>query len=550
MYKLMVVAGPNRGAAYSVQESGETSIGRQSGNTVVLASSRVSKKHCVLVTSNGKLVVHDQGSSNGTFVNGVLAKEKNLKSGDRISVGEFVFEVIESKSKLPKAAGFAGFPQTQSASNNNLIQFPSGATLDLPGVQPAVGVQDALNAPAHPRSILEKAMRAFDNLIMPFFYGLSMKNEWRLVSVGILAAFCVANMFISIAPLLEGARKNIVRETERRAAFMAHQLADFNSPLLAGHAESRMELGSVENADGVKFAAVTDLDIRILAPLSRQNQYLTTGSEALLTTKARDAFRNGRETGIAGELDSSTVIAIEPLKAFNQATGKNMVIGMAIVSIDTTLATMGIGDIGLIYSETIIITVILGAFALLVLYRLTLKPLQLLGDDMDKALKGDMGQVTHEFKFEELNPLWDLINSALQRIPRASGGFGGNQKTEPPVTAEDFSGPLRALAGFVKVGLVVFDQDKKIVSMNAQFEELSGIREDSAVGQEIGTVARDQAFAALTHDLFERVQAGGEGSSDDFEFSGISYRVHALAFGSSGTVKCYILVTHRAEDRQ
>ncbi len=37
MYKLMVIAGPNRGTSFEV-ENGETSIGRQSGNSVVLAS--------------------------------------------------------------------------------------------------------------------------------------------------------------------------------------------------------------------------------------------------------------------------------------------------------------------------------------------------------------------------------------------------------------------------------------------------------------------------------------------------------------------------------
>src|ERR1700678_497333 len=114
MYKLMVIAGPNRGASYSV-ENGETSIGRQSGNSVVLQSGRVSKRHCVLVASNGELVVRDQGSSNGTFVNGVLTKEKPIKSGDRISVGEFVFEVVESRSAQRARPG-----------GGTVLAFPTG----------------------------------------------------------------------------------------------------------------------------------------------------------------------------------------------------------------------------------------------------------------------------------------------------------------------------------------------------------------------------------------------------------------------------------------
>ena len=434
MFKLMVVAGPNRGASYSVSD-GETSIGRQSGNAVVLTSARVSKRHCVLVASNGQLLVKDQGSSNGTFVNGVLAKEKKIKNGDRISVGEFVFEVVESKSP--------SLPVTRPSSNSNVLQFPT--TPILPGASSSGAPQDiqnVLSGPGEPKTLKEKAAFAFDQFAMPFFYGLAMKNEWRFVCVAIFAIFCVANMFVSVSPLLESSRVSVVRETGRRATFMARQIADNAAPLLANRAESRIDLGAAENAEGVKLAVVIDMDNRIVAPASRQNQYLTGGGESLIAVKARDAFRGGRETGFWQAVDSSTLVAIEPLKAFNQASGKNVVIGMSVVSVDTSGASMGFGDVGLVYSEILIITAILGLITLLILHRLTLKPLQVLNDDMDKVLKGEMTQVTHEFKWEELNALWDLINSALQRIPKSSSGFGGMGKTEPTISADDFAGPL------------------------------------------------------------------------------------------------------------
>jgi hypothetical protein len=552
MYKLMVVAGPTRGATYAVEKEGETSIGRQSGNNVVLQSVRVSKRHCVLVASNGELLVKDQGSSNGTFINGVLAKERKLKSGDRISVGEFVFEVVESKP----AHQSAGLQRLQKLGDTgNIIRFPSGDTASGAGLgqmsaNGAVlggldGMQNVVSAPAEPKTPKEKAIWAFEHFVMPFFYGLGMKNEWRLVCAGVFAAFCVANMFISIAPLLESSRKSIVRESGRRATFMARQLAEINAPLIASHAENRVDMGAVENADGVRIATITDLENRVIAPVAKQNQYLTSGSEALIATKARDLFRSGRETGVTAEADSDTIIAIEPLKVYNQATGKNIVIGMAIVSIDTSIATLGFGDIGLVYSETMILTALLGALALFILYRLTLKPLQVLNEDMDKALKGDISQVTHEFKVEELNPLWDLVNSALQRIPK-SGSFGGSSgKNETPISAEDCATPIRALSGFGKMGVVICDGDRKIVSLNSLFEEISGIRSEASVGQDIPAVARDQAFAAFVNDLFDRVHPGGEGVGDDFDFSGVTYKVNALAIGSQGTVKCYILVAHR-----
>jgi hypothetical protein len=515
MYKLMVVAGPNRGTSYQV-EDGETSIGRQSGNSVVLQSARVSKRHCVLVASDGELIVRDTGSSNGTFVNGVLSKEKKVQSGDRISVGEFVLEVVE----------------------------PRGRALSL--VSSPMRNHSSLGSPPEPQTLQEKALYGFDHFVMPFFYGLALKNQWRLICMGVFGAFIVANLFISISPLLESSRKTVVRETGRRATFMARQIADQAAPLLANHAETRVEIGAAENAEGVRLAVVTDMDNRIIAPSSRINQYLTNGSEAVLLTKARDLFRRGRETGYSSELDDSIIAAVEPVKVYNSQTGKNATIGMAIVSIDTSLTTMGLGDVGLVYSETFIISAILAFVTFLILYRLTLKPLQVLGDDMDKVLKGDMGQVTQEFNFEELKPLWDLINSTLQRIPQGDGAFGSN-KSEAPITADDFLAPFRTLGAVSKNGILVCDGDRKILHISSQFEDLSGIRSDNSLGQDFGSVARDQAMAAVVSDLFDRALPGGEGATDDFEFSGVAYKISAVCFGSAGTPKCYVLTAARSE---
>src|SRR4051794_15834890 len=98
MYKLMVIAGPNRGSSYAAQK-GEISIGRQAGNVIVLQSSKVSKKHCMITISDEGVTVQDLGSSNGTFVNGTLTKHRKIKPGDRISIGEFVFELMETENK-------------------------------------------------------------------------------------------------------------------------------------------------------------------------------------------------------------------------------------------------------------------------------------------------------------------------------------------------------------------------------------------------------------------------------------------------------------------
>jgi PAS domain-containing protein len=200
---------------------------------------------------------------------------------------------------------------------------------------------------------------------------------------------------------------------------------------------------------------------------------------------------------------------------------------------------------GMTYSETFILTGLLGALVLVVLYRLTLKPLRQLNEDMDQVLKGDLSQVTHEFKFEELDPLWDLINSALQRVPKGSSGIGGSLGSVGP-TAEELAGPFRMFGETAVFPVLVCDGDKRVMYMNTMFEDVSGIRSDNSIGQEISAVARDQSFAQFVNDLFDRAVAGTEGVSEDTDFSGVSYKCRASCVGS-GTSKCYVLAATRVE---
>jgi PAS domain-containing protein len=446
----------------------------------------------------------------------------------------------------------------------NVLQFPT--VRGAGGVQPGAamgaaggggGIMDLNSAGASdthtnpnqmPKDLKGKALWFLDHQLMPYFYALNLKHEWRMIGIGAFAAFALANLVVTVYPLMEQNRANVVKETGRRASFMARQIAERNGPLMAARAESKAEVGSIEMAEGVRLAVLTDLDSRIIAPATRLNQYLTSGVEATFAVKAKDAFRAGRETGLVRELDDSTICAIEPVRIVSQSAGRNVTVGMAVVSIDTSLATPDIGETGMVYAETLILTGLIGGIILLLLYRITLKPLQVLNDDMDKVLKGDMGQVTHEFKFEELNQLWDIINSALQRVPRgdsAGGGDGMGGLSSGP-TAEDFAGPIRMLGGIAKFGLAILDADKKIVFLNPMFEEVTGIRADGAIGQEFGQVARDQSLSPFTSELMDRAVVGSDGVSEDYDFSGTSFKCHAASFGmGGGPARCYVMAIVR-----
>lgn len=546
MYKLMVVAGPNRGSSFPIN-SGENWIGRQAGNEIVLVSSKISKRHCVISVRENEIVVSDPGSANGTFVNGHLSRSKKIKVGDRISVGEFVLQLMEHAKQRPAPEALVvdhprrgqARPHYHSGANALALNPYASATAGHAyRAQIAAAAQAKAEAEAAraPQDLKGRLLHLLDQYVMPFFFGLNLKHEWRVICAWSLAVFVLANLLISVQPLLDSSRTTVVKEVVKRARYMARQIADQNSQYLAAHQETKTEIGAAEHAEGVRVAVLIDLSNRIIAPALKQNSYLANGGEAMYAVKAAEAFKKGQERGLAWEVDPETVAAYEPVKVLDSQKGRNEIVGIAVVSIDTTQATESLGEMGVVYSETLILTGIFAAILLLILYKLTLKPFQVLVDDMDKVLKGDMNQVTQEFQFEEMAPLYDLVNSALQRVPkRGTDMFGGGPDPlkDTGLTPEEAAGPIAAMAENAGMGVVVCDNERKVAYVNPLFEEVTGIRNDGALGQDLAGLARDQAFAALISDLFDRAANGD--ANEDFEFSGVAYRVTAAAAGSGVT---------------
>ena len=91
--KLIAISGPLKGTTVLLAEP-ETVIGREPSNAVAVSDPLVSRRHCFIRRGDdGKIQLSDLESLNGTFVNGVPARERTLEHGDYIKVGssEFVF---------------------------------------------------------------------------------------------------------------------------------------------------------------------------------------------------------------------------------------------------------------------------------------------------------------------------------------------------------------------------------------------------------------------------------------------------------------------------
>ena len=64
-----------------------TRVGRHEENDIVLAGPTVSARHATIRRDPVGTVIEDEGSLNGTFVNGELVQQQLLEAGDRIQIG-------------------------------------------------------------------------------------------------------------------------------------------------------------------------------------------------------------------------------------------------------------------------------------------------------------------------------------------------------------------------------------------------------------------------------------------------------------------------------
>jgi hypothetical protein len=88
--ELVVQQGAEPGRGYMLVRAVLT-LGRDPGNDIVISHPEISRQHTRIVRQGDQVVVEDMGSTNGTFVNGVLLRAPHtLSDGDVIGLGDAV----------------------------------------------------------------------------------------------------------------------------------------------------------------------------------------------------------------------------------------------------------------------------------------------------------------------------------------------------------------------------------------------------------------------------------------------------------------------------
>ena len=90
---LVVIYGEYLGRRFEIAQAPLT-LGRSPECTIQLADDSVSRQHCRVSPGPDGVVLVDNGSTNGTYVNGTAVSARHLRDGDRIQVGRSIFKFL------------------------------------------------------------------------------------------------------------------------------------------------------------------------------------------------------------------------------------------------------------------------------------------------------------------------------------------------------------------------------------------------------------------------------------------------------------------------
>ena len=86
---LVVRSGGGRAGEHFVPKDDTTTIGRSPDCDIFLDDVTVSRQHAVLRRNDGRFLIEDQGSLNGTFVNRRRIENAELADGDELQIGKY-----------------------------------------------------------------------------------------------------------------------------------------------------------------------------------------------------------------------------------------------------------------------------------------------------------------------------------------------------------------------------------------------------------------------------------------------------------------------------
>lgn len=516
MYKLVAVGGKLRGSEFVLSE-GENVLGRGMDVDHSLKVEGVSKRHMSISVNGDTCFVQDLGSSNGTFINGKLAKNATVKNGDKVALPNVIFQVVYVKEKKVIVKK----------------QVPKMGEQD----------DDALDfKETMPNDLLGKIRYTFKHKVMSVIYSFNEQYEWSVLLGILLFIFVCINIGLTIGPVLHDGKELLKNEIIARGGQYAEEVARFNRAALSRGDLNRLNTNFLENsAEDVKSYELFDLEGRIVRPVGKLNSYV----KDAFSVKAWKQILAGGDENLRRtiyEVVGDGEIGIgKAILAYDTSTGREEPVGIIAIRFKPRSWAAQAANQSGSYLEALVITCIVGIVFFGMVYYMTTRPLEVMRMQVEEVLRGKRKELEMSSLFEELNPLKSTVNSILQRL-RELQSDGGDEFVE---LEED--GPyIRTLYEFMQGAqgpVIVLNSEKLVEHINPEGEDLTGMRESSSAGTSLLDSARDQGFAATVIDLCDQ-SANNEGTSQSemYELTGKNYMIYVSSLiGKDNFAKAFYI---------
>ena len=453
MWAIKFLSGSLAGQEVRLQK-GLMVLGKESSCQIPLPSEPgISKKHAQITIRDENILIEDLDSRNGIYVDGKQVYTRLLKEGDRVALGNIIFEV-RKKSESPS--------------------FPHPYMSPYPPVQPTDEAQNTdskekATAEKNLSGIQQKATNYLHNVVLPGVYKLAEWVEFKWVVGMFVIGFIFLVTFFSSFPLIQILKSSVEQESLNNAENIAVTLKKLNRPHLQKGLETALSISYAKRRPGVKEAFIINaVSGRVLAPAELAHSYPKTP----FIHKARKLDKITVE-----KIDSSTVAAMVPIRFYDPKTGENNPMAYSVVIYDMGALAKGNAQTVSLMFQNLFIACVLGFIIFFFLINLIEFPIKSINRQLNQSLKDDRTPpVSVNYQSSVLSALCSNINSALNRISLSQALNEEDEFNDVDVdNRQNEMNNLVEIIGFPSLSVDL--QNDTIASVNSNWTDQIGIED-------------------------------------------------------------------------
>ncbi len=538
MIKIKVIKGPDKvGEKWKLKEDSFWTVGRSEDSDIRLSKGGVSKKHCSLkYLSDSEVEIEDLGSSNGTFVNGVLIKKHICVVGDVIRVSQYELKLSRDNPVLKMATRpEPNFGSSRPASGTTRLTVGNLALKQNVwnqnqefqnqnlGVNASAGSTPSIsNVATEPQDFGSRASRWIENNVYPVADSLAQNVNVRLLLLIFFSVWSIMMIALTAYPFMDKANQRVQRQAVEVARLYARQLVRLNQVAIRDQQYNAL-IASLDATSGqtpglVDSMILDNLKAQVLAPADK----LGSGVPNPIAAKA---IATGKEFVFIED----TGIAHVGYPILIGTTEGNKAVATAYVMFNIERAVFNASTLLDQITSSLIVGLILGSFLLVFAFRWVEGSIRKITNSVSQSLRDLNSEIIVPSKWDVISELVSEISALQAKAASAqssSGGAGMGSNTTPAAW-------LNEMALSLPMSAAVMDSDLKIQAWNNAMETLTGIREGQAIGSDISGASRDLAFETAIKDLCTEAQTqAGTFAKRDLDFSGVDHNIAVLFTGS------------------